>query len=144
MGRILLRTHPSAHTVSTAQHMCVRFLHALAHTLIFRHTQSCICTHTHTCNKYVHGKCMHLYEHAHTQHARCPAPNPFTETHTHKEKLISFHCISLQAPASPDSTNPICYNNCHTGRLECFFALICKELYSYHKNHSDAVRNPLL
>lgn len=61
-----------------------------------------------------------------------------TYTHTHTAMHTSFHHISLQAPASPDSSNPICCNNCHTGwRGECFSPF--RELHSHHSNRALAL-----
>lgn len=98
-------------------------------------------TKVHTNNKYVYSRCMqkistciHLGKCMYLAHH----PKIHTRTHAHIEKHTSFHCITLQAPASADSANPICCNNCHTGkRQECFSPQICKELHSYHSSHSD-------
>lgn len=109
------------------------------------HSSSDKHTHIHTCTQATKmcaaDACMKTY--MHTQHVLSPAPKSFTETHTQKEKHTSFHCMSLQVPASPGSTDPICYNNCHTRGCQCF-TLICKDLHSYHSNHSNAICNALL
>lgn len=88
------------------------------HTFKFTHTHTGLQAHVHTCNNHIRGRCMHKYKYVRTHSAQ--QPWSLKHTHTHKERHISFHCISLQASASPGSTNPICCNNCHTGRSECF------------------------
>ena len=118
-----VRTHPSAHTASPAQHMCVRFLHSLAHTYIRTPNEPYAHTQTHAHRQQICARQMRAQICTQNMHwAQHPTPS-LKHTHTHKEKRTSFHCKSLRAPAGPDSANPICYNNCRTGRgPECFWS----------------------
>lgn len=93
MGRILLWTRPLTRTVSTAQHMCIRFLCSLAHT----HIQTPSCMHTqYTLNKYMLGRCMHKYERAHTT---CTLPST-QSVHWNKHAQRKAHFLPLHILAS--------------------------------------------
>lgn len=145
--------HTLQPTLLLLPNTCIRFLHSLAHTYVCVHAHThkgCICPHTrtqtHATDLCLADACTNMDTCTTCTPLSCWAqgPNPFAKAHacthtdTQKEKQISFHCVFLQAPASPNSANPICYNNCHTGTLECFlffFTLICKELHSYDKKN---------
>lgn len=138
MRRILIQTHPLAHTVSTGQHMWFAFLHSLAHTQ----------THTellHTCNEYVCSRRMHKYEPArtHYMHAAHHLHLLLKLALTHKNTLpvAAFACKPLRAQTAPTQSASTTVT---LGRLSIsFFTLTCKKLCSYHRSYV-VIQNALL
>lgn len=91
--------HTLQPTQSSHQHMCVRFLHSLAHTHTQTHTE--LHTPAQTTNMLTADVCIYVYIYinVHTRHALSITPNPF-RLNTRTQRKEHFLLLHIHASSS--------------------------------------------